>query len=203
MRIKICGITNTEDALAAADYGADALGFVFFDRSPRSIKPERAAEIISYLPPFVTAVGVFVNEAPERITAIVRQTGISVVQLHGDEPPDVCRHWNRVVKALRLKDFTDLRPLERYRVSALLLDTYSPVSYGGTGQIFNWDIAKEARRFGRVILAGGLNPDNVGRAIQWVRPYGVDVSSGIESEKGKKDLRKMRQFIEKARAALP
>jgi phosphoribosylanthranilate isomerase len=203
MRIKICGITNTEDALAAADYGADALGFVFFDRSPRSIEPERAAEIISYLPPFVTPVGVFVNEAPERITAIVRQTGISVVQLHGDEPPDVCRHWSRVVKALRLKDFTDLRPLERYRVSALLLDTYSPVSYGGTGQIFNWDIAKEARRFGRVILAGGLNPDNVGRAIQWVRPYGVDVSSGIESEKGKKDLRKLRQFIEKARAALP
>ncbi|BCB97307.1 N-(5'-phosphoribosyl)anthranilate isomerase [Dissulfurispira thermophila] len=202
IRVKICGITNIEDALSAVDYGADALGFIFFEKSPRCVSPEKAREIISLLPPFVTTIGVFVNEDTEKIKEIMNFTGINVLQLHGDEGPDMCSIWHKVIKAFRLRDFTDLKPLEKYRCSAFLLDTYSPESFGGTGQIFNWDIAVEAKRFGRIILSGGLNPDNIEKAIRWVRPYAVDVSSGIEEEKGKKDLRKMREFIEKAKAAL-
>lgn len=199
IRVKICGITNLEDALAAVDYGADALGFVFFEKSPRCITPEKAKEIISYLPPFVTTVGVFVNEDHGQIKEIMEFAGINILQLHGDEQPDACRLWHRVIKAFRLRDFTDLKPLEKYRCSAFLLDTYSPESYGGTGQIFNWDIAVEAKRFGRIVLSGGLNPDNIEKAVMYVRPYAVDVSSGVEEDKGKKDLKKMKEFIEMAR----
>lgn len=201
-KIKICGITNMEDALAAVDYGADALGFVFYKKSPRYITPEKAKEIISNLPPFITTVGVFANEDPERMREILDFAGIDVMQLHGDEPPDICYIWHRVIKALRVSDFSDLKPLEVCRASAFLLDTYSAESYGGTGQIFNWDIAVDAKRFGRIILSGGLNPDNIERAIRYVKPYAVDVSSGIEEEKGKKDLKKMKEFIERAKAAL-
>ncbi|MFO0752009.1 MAG: phosphoribosylanthranilate isomerase [Thermodesulfovibrionales bacterium] len=201
MRVKICGITNLEDALAAVEYGADALGFIFVGESPRCILPEKAKEIVSYLPPLVTTVGVFVNEDPGRIREIMEQTGIDILQLHGDEPPESCTLWPRVIRSLRVKELLDLKPLELHRASAFLLDTYSPGQYGGTGQIFNWDIAVEAKRFGRIILSGGLNPDNVGKAVQRVRPYAVDVSSGIEQKKGKKDLKRMRAFIEKAKAA--
>jgi len=199
VRVKICGITNIEDALAAVDYGADALGFIFFDKSPRYITTEKAKEIISWLPPFVTTVGVFVNEDPERIKEIMGRAGLNILQLHGEEPPDACKVWHRVIKAFRVKDFTDLDPFEKYRASAFLLDTYTPESFGGTGQTFNWDIAVEAKRFGRIILSGGLNPDNVEKAIKWVNPYAVDVCSGIEKEKGRKDLVKMKVFIEKIR----
>jgi phosphoribosylanthranilate isomerase len=202
IRIKICGITNIEDALAAVDYGADALGFVFFEKSPRYITPEKAKEIVSYLPPFITTIGVFVNEETEKIKEVLEFTGIDVLQLHGDEQPDSCRTWHRVIKAFRVRDFTDLKPLEKYRCSAILLDTYCPESFGGTGQMFNWDIAVEAKRFGRIVLSGGLNPDNIEKAIRWVRPYAVDVSSGVEEKKGKKDLKKMKAFIETAKAAL-
>ncbi|MCL0046773.1 phosphoribosylanthranilate isomerase [Thermodesulfovibrionales bacterium] len=202
VKIKICGITNLEDALAAVDYGADALGFVFFQKSPRYVSPEKAMEIISCLPPFITTVGVFVNEDAKRISETVEIAGINILQMHGDESPDECYIWHRVIKAFRIKDFTDLRPLEKYRVSAFLLDTYSPEFFGGTGQIFNWDIAREAKRVGRIILSGGLGPENVEKAIRHVRPYAVDVSSGIEEAKGKKDFKKMRAFIEIAKAAL-
>jgi phosphoribosylanthranilate isomerase len=201
-KIKICGITNIEDALSAVDYGADALGFVFYHKSPRYITPEKTREIILQLPPFVSTVGVFANETHEKMKEILEFSGIDILQLHGDEPPDTCYIWHRVIRALRVSDFADLKPLEMCRVSAFLLDTYSTASYGGTGQIFNWDIAVEAKRFGRIILSGGLNPDNIEKAIRWVRPYAVDVSSGIEEEKGKKDLKKMRAFIEKAKNAL-
>lgn len=201
-RIKICGITNVEDALSAVDYGADALGFVFYHKSPRYITPEKVREIIAQLPPFVSTVGVFANEAHEKMKEILEFSGIDILQLHGDEPSDTCYIWHRVIKALRVRDFADLKPLEICRVSAFLLDTYSAASYGGTGQIFDWDIAVEAKRFGRIILSGGLNPDNIEKAIRLVRPYAVDVSSGIEEEKGKKDLKKMRTFIEKAKNAL-
>jgi len=129
-------------------------------------------------------------------------THIRVLQLHGDEDPSACSTWTPIVKAFRVKDFVDLKPLERYRgLSAYLIDTYAPSAYGGTGQIFNWDIAVEAKRFGQIILSGGLTPDNVEKAINWVKPYAVDVSSGVEADKGKKDLEKMREFIERARAA--
>lgn len=202
VRIKICGITNIEDALAAVDYGADALGFIFVKESPRYILPEMAKEIISHLPPFVTTVGVFVNEESSKMRETLELTGVNILQLHGDEAPDACNIWHRVVKAFRVRDFTDLKPLENYRTSAFLLDTYSPEQFGGTGQIFNWDIAVEAKRFGRIVLSGGLTPDNIEKAVIWVRPYGIDVCSGIEEDKGKKDLKKMRIFIEKAKIAL-
>ncbi len=202
VKVKICGITNLEDALAAVDYGADALGFVFYPKSPRYIRPEKARDIINLLPPFITTVGVFANESQERMLETMQYAGIDVLQLHGDEPLDVCYIWHRVIRALRVRDFSDLEPLKTCRVSAYLLDTYSDESYGGTGQIFNWDIAVEAKRFGRVILSGGLNVDNIERAVRFVCPYAVDVSSGIEAEKGKKDLKRMKEFIEKAKSVI-
>lgn len=200
VKVKICGITNLEDALAAVDYGADALGFVFYKGSPRYISTEAAKEIIKQLPPLITTVGVFVDETPERIEDTLRHVPIDIAQLHGHEPPELCLLSRRVIKAIRVKELSDLEPLKKYRVSAFLLDTYTPESLGGTGQIFNWDIAVAAKQFGNIILAGGLNPENIERAIRWVRPYAVDVSSGIEEEKGKKDLKKMRLFIERAKA---
>lgn len=191
-----------EDALAAVDYGADALGFVFFPGSPRYVNPETVREITSFLPPFISTIGVFANEEQQKIREIMQFAGLDVLQLHGDERPEMCTVWHRVIRALRVKDLSDLRPLEEWsRVSGFLLDTFSPGQFGGTGQIFNWDIAVEAKRFGRIILSGGLNPDNIERAIERVAPYAVDVSSGIEEKKGKKDLKKMRLFIERARAA--
>lgn len=201
VRVKICGITNVEDALAAVDYGADALGFIFYEKSPRYVAPEKAREIIATLPSLVSTVGVFVNEDPPRMKEIMSYAGISILQLHGDEPPGICAEWPRVIKCLRVGDFVDLKLLETFHVSAFLLDTYSPRQFGGTGQVFNWDIAVEAKRFGRIILSGGLTPDNIGNAVRRVKPYAVDVSSGVEQEKGKKDLKKMKAFIEKAKAA--
>ena len=201
-RVKICGITNIEDAVAAAEYGADAIGFVFQPKSPRAITPETAKNIVSALPPFITTIGVFVNESKREIEKIIRYVGLNIVQLHGNEPPDACQLNRKVIKAIRVKDLTDLEPLKRYNVSAFLLDTYSPHTMGGTGQIFNWDIAVEAKKFGRIILAGGLNHENIEEAIKWVRPYGIDVATGVESnKKGEKDHKKLKLFIEKAREA--
>lgn len=201
-RVKICGITNIEDAVAAAEYGADAIGFVFQPKSPRAITPETAKNIVSALPPFITTIGVFVNESKREIERIIRYVGLNIVQLHGNEPPDACQLNKKVIKAIRVKDLTDLEPLKRYDVSAFLLDTYSPHTMGGTGQIFNWDIAVEAKKFGRIILAGGLNHENIEEAIKWVLPYGIDVATGVESnKKGEKDHKKLKLFIEKAREA--
>jgi phosphoribosylanthranilate isomerase len=201
MRIKICGITNLDDAMAAVDYGTDALGFVFFNQSPRYITYQKAAAIITKLPPCITTVGVFVNEDPEQIEKSVAITGIDVVQLHGNESPEKIVSSRRIIKAIRVKSLESLDPLIFFKdwVSAFLLDTYTPDIFGGTGQIFNWDIAVEAKQFGRIILAGGLTPDNIAEAVRWVKPYGIDVSSGVESEKGKKDYKKLKLFIERAR----
>jgi len=203
-KIKICGITNLDDAKAAIDYGADALGFVFFKESPRNITPKKAAAITARLPAFTTTVGVFVNEPRQTIQKIVEETGIDVIQLHGDEPPEACSLQRRVIKGIRVKSLQSLEPLKRYQdlVSAFLLDTYAQHMLGGTGQVFNWDIAIEAKKFGRVILAGGLTHENISEAIRRVKPYAVDVSSGVEREKGKKDHQKMRLFIERARSAV-
>jgi phosphoribosylanthranilate isomerase len=202
-KIKICGITNLDDAMAAADAGADALGFVFFKKSPRYITPEKAAAIISKLPVFTTTVGVFVDERPEEILKIVEETAIDVLQLHGEEPPESCLLPRRVIKGIRIKSLVSLEPLSEYQdvVSAFLLDTFEPHIPGGTGQVFNWDIAIEAKKFGRIILAGGLTPENISEAVRRVKPYGVDVSSGVEIEKGKKDHQKIRLFIERAKGA--
>ena len=202
-KIKICGLTNLDDASAAIDFGADALGFVFYKKSPRNISPEKAAAIIAKLPVFTTTVGVFVNETREEILKIVNQTGVSVIQLHGEEPPEACLLTRKVIKGIRIKSLESLEPLKRYQglVSAFLLDAYDPHMPGGTGQVFNWNIALEAKDFGRVILAGGLTPENISEAIRVVKPYAVDVSSGVELDKGKKDHQKMRLFIETARSA--
>jgi phosphoribosylanthranilate isomerase len=202
VKVKICGITNIEDASEAAALGADALGFVFFKKSPRYISPPKAKAIIKSLPPFISKVGVFVNEDKKTIKRIALQTGINTVQLHGDEPPKACNITGyALVKAIRVKSLENLDLLSRYKdkVSAFLLDTYTAEVFGGSGQIFNWDIAVEAKQFGRIILAGGLTPENIEQAIRWVHPYAVDVSSGVEEEKGKKDHRKMKLFIERAK----
>ncbi len=203
VKVKICGITNIDDALVAVDYGADALGFVFFKGSPRFISPKDAASIIKKLPPFVQAIGVFVDESPEEIRSVKAASGIDLVQLHGDEPLESCGVCGRVIKAIRIKSLESLSPLEQFRkhVSAFLLDAYTPDKLGGTGMIFNWDIAVEAKRFGKIILAGGLTPNNVAEAVRHVRPYGLDVSSGVELTKGKKDLKKVKLFIERAKGA--
>jgi phosphoribosylanthranilate isomerase len=203
VKVKICGITNLNDAMAAVDFGADALGFVFFEGSPRFISYNNAGAIIMRLPSFVTTVGVFVNQKTKEVEKIIDLTGIDVVQLHGNETPEMCNVSRRVIKAIRVKSLESLDPLKNFKekVSAFLLDTFTPDILGGTGQIFNWDIAVDAKQFGRVILAGGLTPGNITEAVRRVRPYGVDVSSGVELEKGKKDHKKMRLFIDRAKGA--
>lgn len=202
-RIKICGITSPEDALTAVEAGADALGFVFYKESPRHIFPEEAARIINLLPPFVQAVGLFVNEAPEIVNKISRNCRLGLVQLHGDETPDYCKMIEqRVMKAFRIRSLTCLDPITDYRLSGCLLDAYSPAAFGGTGKRFNWEIACEAMIRGhRIVLAGGLTPDNVAEAIRQVKPYAVDVSSGVEVAPGKKDVDKVREFIRNAKEA--
>ena len=204
VKIKICGITCLEDALVAIDAGADALGFVFFPKSPRHVFPEQAAAIIRRLPPFVQTVGLFVDEDPETINRTADQCGLDIVQLHGGESPAFCDSVRRrVIKVFRVKDMASLDPMGGYRVSAFLLDAWSPAAHGGTGQTFNWEIAAHAAEAGRIILAGGLTPDNVAGAVRQVRPYGVDVSSGVEAAPGQKDPAKVREFIRNAKDAAP
>ena len=203
LRVKICGITTLDDAAAAVEYGADALGFVFFKGSPRYVTPEQAFSIIRELPSFVTTVGVFVDEKTQEIDRIASQACLDIIQLHGDEQPESCRMLRRMVKAIRIKSIDSLEPLRNFRdrVSAFLLDAYAPDALGGTGLMFNWDIAVEAKQFGRIILAGGLTPENVQQAIKHVRPYAIDVSSGVEREKGRKDHQKLKIFIDRAKHA--
>lgn len=196
---KICGITNREDALCAVNCGADAVGFIFYEKSPRYVAPEKAAEIICELPPFVTPVGVFVN-APH-IDATVRLAGLRAIQLHGDEPPEACLgHEVPVIRVLRVGNEFDALALRSYPVHTFLLDTARAGSYGGTGETFDWAKAREAKNYGRIILSGGLNPDNVREAIEQVTPYAVDTSSGVEAEPGKKDHKKVRDFLARAKA---
>lgn len=200
VKVKICGITNPEDARSAVDAGADALGFVFYEKSPRYINPALAARIISKLPPFVQTVGLFVNEDIEKINWTADYCGLDVVQLHGDETPEECLQVNRrVIKAFRIQNNISIEPLKNYQVSGFLLDAWSPDAYGGTGRTFNWELAQAARQYGHVILAGGLCPENISEAIRIVKPYAVDVSSGVESAPGKKDAEKVREFIKLAK----
>ncbi len=204
VKVKICGITNVKDALHAAACGADALGFVFFPESPRSISPESAREIVSTLPPFVSAVGLFVNEKPGRIMETVEYCSLDLLQLHGDESPEDCAvlSGRRVIKALRVRNAESMRAAGDYKVSALLLDAWAPDRFGGTGRTFDWELAGLAGESLRIILAGGLNPENVSEAVSAVRPYGVDVSSGVEAAPGKKDPAKVEAFIANAKAVM-
>lgn len=196
IKVKICGITNLEDALLAVDAGADALGFVFCEASPRSVTPEQAAGIIRQLPPFIQTIGLFVNEPLAVINQTADACGLDIVQLHGEEAPQFCTGVKRrVIKALRVRDESSLEPMTSYRVSAFLLDAWSPSAHGGTGRTFNWDIAAGAAAKNRIVLAGGLTADNIAAAIRKVHPYGVDVSSGVEAAPGKKDAVKIREFI--------
>lgn len=200
VRVKICGITNLEDALMAVEAGADALGFVFFRGSPRYISADRAAAIIRRLPPFIQTVGLFVNEELATVNAGADQCGLDLVQLHGEETPDYCAAVNRrIIKAFRVKDLASLDEMTNYHVAAYLLDAWSPAAHGGTGTTFNWEIAARAAASHRIILAGGLTPDNVAGAVATVHPYAVDVSSGVESGPGKKDVALVRAFIRAVR----
>lgn len=203
VRVKICGLTSVEDALAAARLGADALGFVMAP-SPRQVTVEKAQAIIRELPPLVQTVGVFVDEQPEKVEHAARLCGFDLLQFHGSESALYCsRFGRRVIKAFRLRSPLDLEGLAAYCgvVDAFLLDTFLPGKHGGTGLTFDWNLALEAKKYGRVILAGGLNADNVSRAIRATRPYAVDASSGLERAPGIKDSGKVALFVERATRA--
>ena len=197
VRVKICGNVTLKDTMAAVEAGADAVGFVFYARSPRVVSPKAVAAIVSHLPPFVTPVGLFVNEKPEVVRQIASDCGIRLVQLHGEESPQYCAELKLpVLKGIRVRTREDVANLSAYRVDAILLDAYVEGMAGGTGTTFDWSLAVEAKTWGPIILAGGLTPDNVGEAISRVRPYGVDVSSGVESSPGAKDHAKVKAFVE-------
>lgn len=200
LKIKICGITNIADAIAAVTAGADALGFMFFEGSSRFIPNDKIKAIIRELPPFVTKVGVFVNATREQVEQAIKETGIDTLQFHGDETPEACRGFGlKTIKAFRIQGKDMLATMPRYDVDAWLLDSFVSGKKGGTGKTFDWDLAVHATSLGTpVILAGGLNPDNVARAVAQVQPFGVDVSSGVEFEPGKKDHAKIATFIQRA-----
>lgn len=196
-RVKICGITRLEDALTAIEAGADALGFVFYPPSPRYIAPEKAAEIIAQLPPFVTTVALFVNEPEAEVRRIMALTQVDLLQFHGDENADYCQQFGRAwIKALRVRDADSLQQdLNQFHAArAILLDSYRPGVPGGTGETFNWELIP-AQSAQAIILAGGLTPENISTAVQQVKPYAVDVSGGVEASKGIKDPVKIHAFI--------
>ena len=200
--VKICGITDYEDASIAVGLGAGALGFIFAD-SPRQITPQKARDIIRAIPPFVKTVGVFVDEGPAAIKEIIHDCGLDLVQLHGDESPDLCCDlMPYTIKALRIKDESSLPTSRIYhgKVRALLLDTYSKDKAGGSGKTFDWQLAIKIKKLGiPIILAGGLGPSNIDGAISTVRPYAVDVNSGVEERPGKKSHTLMKDLMEKVR----
>lgn len=201
--VKICGITNAADALAAAEAGADALGFVFYEQSPRHITLAAAKDIIRQLPPFIVKVGVFVNAEEELVYRAIADCGLNLLQFHGDESPEYCVQFGLMsMKAFRVRDVGSLSALAEFNTDAFLLDAYAPDKLGGTGATFNWNLALEAKKLGKpIFLAGGLTPENVGEAVRKVQPYAVDVSSGVEALVGKKDHAKVRDFVRAAKHA--
>jgi phosphoribosylanthranilate isomerase len=201
--VKICGITSAADGLAAAEAGADALGLMFYEPSPRNVSISAAAEIARQLPPFVIKVGVFVNAPEELVLRAIGECGLNIVQFHGDESPEYCGLFPvMTLKAFRIKNAESLKRLPEFKTDAWLLDAHVADKPGGTGAQFNWDLAIEAQKLGRpIFLAGGLTPENVADAVRKVHPYGVDVSSGVESSPGKKDHAKVRAFIQAAKNA--
>ncbi|MFO7541276.1 MAG: phosphoribosylanthranilate isomerase [Thiobacillus sp.] len=203
VRVKICGITRLQDLHAACDAGADALGFVFYKKSPRHVTIAAAAELVRALPPFVQSVGLFVNAEPALIEAVLRDVPLDLLQFHGDETSADCMRFGRpYIKAVRVKADTDLLKYAADFDAArgLLLDAYVPGVPGGTGERFDWRLIP-ANLPKPVVLSGGLAPDNVAEAVQRVRPWAVDVSSGVEASKGIKDPHQVAQFIAKAKAA--
>jgi len=200
VKVKICGITNYEDAKAALDMGADLLGFNFYPKSPRFIPPDKAVEIINRLPAFIDLAGIFVNASIDQIHEIKDLCSLDWVQLHGDESPQFCRelfsHNVKVMKALRVKEQADIKKADDYFTDAILLDAFNPEKYGGTGLTFDWNIIGHIGK--RVFLAGGINPDNAADAVK-LGVYGIDVCSGIEAEPGKKDHKKMKELFDNIR----
>jgi len=203
-RIKVCGITGIEDARLAVAAGADGLGFIFVDQSPRRVEPEMVREITGELPPLVNAVGVFRDEPLEVVEEIINYCRLTLVQLHGSESPDYCRNIScKVMKAFAIHDETGSDELADYKdvVSGFLLDTYHKDLAGGTGMVFDWNLIERLQPPGPVILAGGLNPENVGEAIRQVKPFAVDVNSGVEYQPGRKDADKLKIFVDEVRKA--
>jgi len=202
VKVKICGITNPEDAQAACAYGADAVGFVFA-KSPRRVSLQTAKSIIKKLPPFVAKVGVFVNEGRDKVRKIATDCGLDCLQFHGDETPGYCDYFSdkyKIIKAVRVRGISSLAGLKKYNVDAFLLDTYMRGRRGGTGAKFDWNLAVKAKRYGKpVILAGGIGIGNLEDAVRIARPYAVDASSSIEKAPGRKDHKLMKAFIEKIR----
>ncbi|MGH7381610.1 MAG: phosphoribosylanthranilate isomerase [Candidatus Methylomirabilales bacterium] len=202
VRVKICGITNAKDAEMAVEAGADALGFIFVAGTPRYIDPDAAREIVNGLPPLVSPVGVFADHPVAEIERVIDRCGFRTVQLHGSEAPEYCRRLAvSVIKTFRVRSGGPPPAFEAYRVHAFLLDTFVEGTLGGTGQTFPLEVASSAKAFGRVIIAGGLTPGNVAQVIREAHPYAVDVSSGVESEPGRKDPQKLRDFIARVREA--
>lgn len=209
VRVKICGITNVGDALAAAEAGADFLGFIFYPPSARYVTPEQAGVVIAALRLWegetgrqhpTRTVGVFVDEELDRVREAIRECHLDYAQLHGEEPPEyVAALGQQAIKALRVRSAADVARLEAYEAAAYLLDAYHPTKSGGTGQAWDWGLATAAKKYGPVIVAGGLTPANVAGAVRRVRPYGVDVSSGVESSPGRKDIAKVRRFVAAAK----
>ena len=201
VKVKVCGMTSLKDALNAVEGGADAVGFIFYKKSLRSVTMKTVREIVLELPPFVDTVGVFVDETAEQINKIADYCNLDIIQLHGDESPTFCKKIRRkVIKAFRVKDMQSVKKLSSFQVSGFLLDTFSENLHGGTGKVFDWNLALPAKKFGPVIMAGGLTPNNVQQAVRQIRPYGVDVCSGVESEPGIKDHKKVRAFLKNANA---
>jgi phosphoribosylanthranilate isomerase len=201
VKVKVCGMTSLKDALVAVEEGADAVGFIFYKKSPRSVTMKIVREIVLELPPFVDTVGVFVDESAVQINKIADYCNLDIIQLHGDESPTFCKRIRRkVIKAFRIKDMQSVKKISSFQVSGFLLDTFSENLHGGTGKVFDWNLVLPAKKFGPVIMAGGLTPNNVQQAVRQVRPYGVDVCSGVESEPGIKDHKKLRAFLKNAKA---
>lgn len=192
LKIKICGITNREDALRCIDAGANALGFIFYKKSPRYIEPSIAATIIGELPSYIAPVGVFVNEKRPFIEQTIAETNIRIIQFSGDEMPEDCNGYSlKVWKAFRFSSMDEVEIAQRYSISAALIDGVDNNLYGGTGTLADFSIASAVKQFHPVVLAGGLNPENVLSAIHHVQPYAIDVNSGIERSPGKKDEKKI------------
>lgn len=202
-RVKICGITRVEDGVSAVEAGADAIGLVFYPPSPRYVEIGQAARLVEALPPFVTITALFVNAERDEINSVLDKVSVDLLQFHGSECPDYCAEFSRsYIKAIRVKEGQDLHAeAERYAAArALLLDTYRPGIPGGTGESFDWSLVPPELA-DKIVLAGGLNAGNIEAAIHAVRPYAVDVSGGVEAEKGVKDPEKIRQFMRGVRRA--
>tara|TARA_Y100001935_G_C17302420_1_gene510111 strand:+ start:1934 stop:2551 length:618 start_codon:yes stop_codon:yes gene_type:complete len=199
MKIKICGLTNKDDALNAIALNVDALGFIFYEHSPRYISPEKVETFVLDLPPFINTIGVFVNATPDYINSVIKRCKLNGIQLHGSEPPEFCTQFSLpTIKAIPVREHSDITAIPKYKgcVNGILLDTKAENVHGGTGKTFDWGLALEAKEYDTpLILSGGINAKNIEKALKMVAPYGIDICSGVEKEPGIKDYNKMQELI--------